>query len=51
MNEHAILEFFDPTIQNPKSKIENWWGLSLSLLTLALCGAVVEAQQPKKVPG
>ena len=32
------------------SKIENGWGFLLSLLTLAICGAVAEAQQPAGIP-
>ena len=42
---------FFPTIENRKSKIENGWrGLSLSCFTLAICGAVAEAQQPARIP-
>jgi putative ABC transport system substrate-binding protein len=37
---------------NPKSKIKNlkWLGLVALAVAFALCGAVVEAQQPTKVP-
>ena len=37
---------------NRKSKIQNrkWLGLSLIVFTLAMCAAVAEAQEPKKVP-
>jgi ABC-type uncharacterized transport system substrate-binding protein len=37
---------------NLKSKIENlkWLGLSVIAFVLAMCGAVVHAQQAKKVP-
>ena len=37
---------------NPKSKIQNlkWGGILAIGVALALCGAVVEAQQPKKNP-
>jgi ABC-type uncharacterized transport system substrate-binding protein len=37
---------------NPKSKIQNrkWAGLFAIVVALTLCGARVEAQQPKKVP-
>jgi putative ABC transport system substrate-binding protein len=37
---------------NRKSKIQNrkWAGLLTIALTLAMCGVVAEAQQPKKVP-
>jgi hypothetical protein len=37
---------------NPKSKIQNrkWVGIFAVVLTFALCGARVEAQQPTKVP-
>jgi len=36
---------------NPKSKIENlkWVGLLAIVVTLAMCGAVAQAQQPEKV--
>ena len=37
---------------NPKSKIKNpkWAGIVAIVVTLAMCGAVALAQQPKKVP-
>jgi putative ABC transport system substrate-binding protein len=41
-----------PSSDNLKSKIENlkWLGLSVITFVLVVCGAVAEAQQPKKVP-
>jgi putative ABC transport system substrate-binding protein len=37
---------------NPKSAIQNlkWLGLSVIAFVLVVCGVVVEAQQPKKIP-
>ena len=36
---------------NPKSKIQNlkWGGIAVTIVTFAMCGAVAQAQQPKKL--
>ncbi len=42
---------FLPTIENPKSKIQNAMaGLFAIVVALTLCGARAEAQQPRKIP-
>src|SRR5258705_387281 len=42
---------FLPTIENPKSKIQNAMvGIFAIVVALTVCGARAEAQQPKKVP-
>ena len=47
-----IAESFDSCSDNRKSKRENlkWLGLSVIAFVLMVCGAVAQAQQPKKVP-
>jgi len=52
MNRNFRLRFFASQSDNRKSKIENrkWLGVFAIALTFAFVGAVVEAQQPKKVP-
>ena len=44
--------FFDSRSDNRKSKIQNlkWVGIVAIGVTFATCGAVVEAQQPAKIP-
>jgi putative ABC transport system substrate-binding protein len=44
--------FLDSCFDNRKSKIENpkWVRIFTIALTFAMCGAVAQAQQPKKVP-
>jgi len=52
MNGLLRIRFFDSQSDNRKSKIQNrkWAGLFAMGVTLAMCGAVVEAQQPTKIP-
>jgi ABC-type uncharacterized transport system substrate-binding protein len=52
MNRRSWVQWLDSFSGNRKSKIENpkWAGIFAIALTFAMCGAVVEAQQPKKVP-
>ena len=45
-NFESSLAFLVPAIENPKSKVENGWGSSLSL-SHSDSGAVAQAQQPK----
>ncbi len=52
MNKLFQIRFSGSRSDNPKSKIENpkWAWSIVIILTLAMCGAVAQAQQPKKVP-
>jgi hypothetical protein len=52
MIERSWMRFLGSLSDNLKSKIQNrkWVGIFAVVLTFALCGARVEAQQPKKVP-
>ncbi len=52
MNEKAALRVLNSCFDNPKSKIQNlkWGGIVAIGVTFAMCGAGVQAQQPKKVP-
>ena len=52
MRERKWLRSPNSYSDNPKSTIQNpkWVGIFAIALTFALCGAVAEAQQPKKVP-
>jgi hypothetical protein len=52
MNEKSSLRRPNSCSDNLKSKIQNrkWGGTVAIALTFALCGVVVEAQQPKKIP-
>jgi putative ABC transport system substrate-binding protein len=52
MQKTSPVRFGFSSSKNRKSKIQNrkWsWGFAIGI-TLALCGAVAEAQQPKKIP-
>jgi putative ABC transport system substrate-binding protein len=51
MTEKSWLRILKSCSDNPKSKIENpkWLGLVALAVTFALCGAVVDAQQPGKI--
>jgi hypothetical protein len=46
------IRFFRSQSDNRKSKIQNrkWVGIVGRVLTFAMCGAVAEAQQVKKLP-
>jgi ABC-type uncharacterized transport system substrate-binding protein len=52
MNRKIWVRWLDCFPDNLKSKIENlkWWGIFTIAVAFSICGAVVEAQQPKKVP-
>jgi ABC-type uncharacterized transport system substrate-binding protein len=52
MHKTLLKLFLNSCSDNRKSKIENlkWLGLSVIAFVLVVCWAVVEAQQPKKVP-
>ena len=52
MHKTLLKLFLNSCSDNRKSKIENlkWLGLLVIAFVLVVCGAVVEAQQPKKVP-
>ncbi len=52
MKKRYWIRWLDSISDNRKSAIENrkWLGLVALAVTFALCGAVAEAQQPKKVP-
>jgi putative ABC transport system substrate-binding protein len=52
MHNTFRIRFGSSLSDNPKSKIENlkWLGLSVFAFVLVVCGAVAQAQQPKKVP-
>jgi ABC-type uncharacterized transport system substrate-binding protein len=52
MDEKTSLQVLNSCSDNRKSKIQNlkWAGLFAIVLTFAVCGARVEAQQPAKVP-
>ena len=52
MHERIWMRSSSSRSDNRKSKIENlkWGGIVAIVVTFAMCGAVVEAQQPKKVP-
>jgi hypothetical protein len=49
---HSKLRCFLTTIENSKSKIQNrkLVGIVALVVTFAMCEAVAQAQQPKKVP-
>ena len=51
MRQNLPRRFLSFQSDNRKSKIENlkWLGLSVFAFMLVVCGAVAEAQQPKKV--
>ena len=51
MNKRSWARWSEFFSDNLKSKIENpkWWGIFASAVAFAICGAVVEAQQPEKV--
>ena len=46
------IRFFDSQSDNPKSKIQNrkWAGFFAVVITLTVCGARAEAQQPAGIP-
>ena len=52
MNEKSWLRVLNSCSDNLKSKIQNlkWGGIVAIGVTFAMCGAVAQAQQPKKVP-
>ena len=52
MHNALLKRFLNSCAGNLKSKIQNlkWLGLSVIAFVLVVCGVVVEAQQPKKVP-
>jgi putative ABC transport system substrate-binding protein len=52
MRENSWFRILISLSANPKSAIQNrkWLGLSVIAFVLVVAGAVVEAQQPKKVP-
>src|SRR6266536_2844362 len=52
MNEKSWFLVLNSSSDNLKSKIQNlkWGGIVAIAVTFAMCGAVAEAQQPKKVP-
>jgi putative ABC transport system substrate-binding protein len=52
MNRRFLMQWLTSSFDNLKSKIQNlkWVGIFAIAFTFAFVGAVVEAQQPKKVP-
>ena len=52
MNKKSSIRFPVTSSDNRKSKIQNlkWGGIVALVVTFAMCGAVAQAQQPKKVP-
>jgi len=52
MHTTLLKLFLNSSSDNRKSKIENpkWVRISAIALTFAMCGVVVEAQQPQKIP-
>jgi putative ABC transport system substrate-binding protein len=54
MKKTFRIRCFGSQSDNLKSKIENenlkWWGIFTIAVAFSICGAVVEAQQPAKVP-
>jgi putative ABC transport system substrate-binding protein len=52
MSKAFWVRFWDFPSDNRKSKIKNlkWLGLSVITFVLVVCGAVAQAQQPKKIP-
>ena len=52
MNEKSWFLVLNSSSDNLKSKIQNlkWGGIVAIAVAFAMCGAVAEAQQPKKVP-
>ena len=50
MNDETVLRVPNPCSDNQKSAIQSpkWWGIFVIAVAFAICGAVVEAQQPKK---
>ena len=52
MSERSSLRFLNSCSGNRKSKIQNlkWAGIVAIAVAFAMCGAVAQAQQPKKVP-
>jgi len=52
MNKGFWNRFFDSSSDNRRSKIQNgkWLGIVALAVAFAMCGAVAQAQQPKKVP-
>ena len=50
MHERPRTRFSDSCSSNRKIQNRKWVGLFAIVLALTMCGAVVDAQQPKKVP-
>src|SRR5215470_10861362 len=52
MNKAFRIRFFVSQSDNLKSKIKNrkWVGIVALAVILAMCGAMAQAQEPKKVP-
>jgi len=52
MHKTLLKLFLNSCSDNLKSKIENpkWLGPVAIIVTLAMCGAAVQAQQPGKIP-
>jgi ABC-type uncharacterized transport system substrate-binding protein len=52
MNEQTWFQVLNSASGNPKFKIANlkWLGIVTLVITFVMCGAVAQAQQPKKVP-
>ena len=52
MNKTSLNRFLNSHSDNRKSKIQNrkWLGIVSAVFAFVLCGAVAQAQQPKKVP-
>jgi putative ABC transport system substrate-binding protein len=49
MDKKSSIRIPISSTSNPKSKIENLKWLGLSVIVLMVCGAVAQAQQPKKI--